>query len=71
MSDDDGFYNKKQLKKVVPISMTQVDRLEKQGKFPKRVPLSGTARNSKVGWFKRAVHAWCLARKPRDVPDPE
>jgi predicted DNA-binding transcriptional regulator AlpA len=68
---EDGFYTKKQLKDVVGISMTQVDRLEKQGKFPTRAQLSGTAKTSKVGWLKKLVHAWCLARQPRDVPDPE
>jgi predicted DNA-binding transcriptional regulator AlpA len=62
MSDDEGFYGKKQIRNVVPISLTQIDRLERARKFPKRVILSGNSRNSKVGWFKREVHAWCLAR---------
>jgi len=52
---DDGFYGKKQLREVVQISKTQVDRLESKGEFPKRVVLSGTSRNSKVGWVKKEV----------------
>jgi len=68
---EDGFYGKKHLKDVVLISMTQVDRLESKGKFPKRVVLSGTSRNSRVGWIKREVHAWCLARIAERRSKPE
>jgi predicted DNA-binding transcriptional regulator AlpA len=62
MSDDDGFFSKKTIRHVVPISMTQIDRLESRGKFPRRVILSGNARNSKVGWVKKEVLAWCLMK---------
>lgn len=58
MSDDEGFYSKKTIRNVVPISMTQIDRLEKRGEFPPRVKLTGNDRNSKIGWLKRLVHAW-------------
>ena len=68
---DDGFYGKKQLKQIVSISMTQIDRLESKGEFPKRVLLSGTSRNSRVGWFKKEVHAWCLARIAQRRSQPE
>jgi predicted DNA-binding transcriptional regulator AlpA len=60
---DEGFYSKKTIRDIVPISMTQVDRLESKGKFPKRVVLSGTSKNSKVGWFKKEVLAWCLLQR--------
>jgi predicted DNA-binding transcriptional regulator AlpA len=64
MSDDEGFYTKKTIVAVVGISLTQIDRLEgaEPPKFPQRVQLSGTAPNSKVGWYKKEIHAWCLAR---------
>jgi predicted DNA-binding transcriptional regulator AlpA len=59
---DEGFYTKKTIRIVVGISITQIDRLEAKGKFPKRVILSGTSKTSRVGWFKNEVHAWCLSR---------
>lgn len=59
---DEGFYSKRTLKEVVPLSMTQIDRLEKAEKFPKRVRLSGDALNSRVGWLKAAIHDWCRKR---------
>jgi predicted DNA-binding transcriptional regulator AlpA len=62
MSDDNGFFSKKTIRAVVPISLTQIDRLEARGKFPKRVVLSGTSKNSKVGWVKAEVYAWCLMK---------
>ena len=43
-------------------SPTQIDREEGEGRFPKRVRL-GTHRNSRVGWPKREVHAWCRERE--------
>jgi prophage regulatory protein len=62
MSLDEGFYSKKQLREIVLLSPTQIDRLEKAGKFPKRVRL-GPYRTSRVGWLKREVHAWCKQRE--------
>ena len=62
MSDADGFFSKKNIRNVVPISHTQIDRLESKGKFPKRVVLSGDSKNSKVGWVKSEVLAWCLMK---------
>jgi prophage regulatory protein len=61
MSSDEGFYSKKQLREIVLLSSTQIDRLEKAGKFPKRTRL-GPYRTSRVGWWKRLVHAWCSER---------
>lgn len=62
MSDDDGFFSKKNIRNVVPISFTQIDRLEKKGKFPPRVKLSGDDRTSKIGWVKKEVLDWCLQK---------
>jgi prophage regulatory protein len=58
---DEGFYSKKDLRGIVLLSPTQIDRLESDGKFPKRVRL-GPYRTSRVGWRKREVHAWCQER---------
>ena len=62
MTSDVGFYSKKQLREIVLLSPTHVDREEKAGKFPKRVRL-GPYRTSRVGWPKREVHAWCRERE--------
>lgn len=59
---DEGFYTKKMLRAVVCLSNTQIDRLERRGRFPKRVVLSGTARNSRIGWVKKEIHYWVLER---------
>jgi predicted DNA-binding transcriptional regulator AlpA len=67
---DDGFYSKKELRAVVILSMTQVDRLERAKQFPPRVIL-GNAKNSRVGWVKKEVLAWCLARMAERHSQPE
>ena len=58
----DGFYSKKDLRGIVLLEPTQIDRLEQAGKFPKRVRL-GPYRTSRVGWPKREVQAWCKDRE--------
>jgi prophage regulatory protein len=62
MSSDEGFFSKKELRAIVLWSPTQIDREEKAGKFPKRVRL-GSFRNSRVGWVKSEVLAWCRERE--------
>jgi predicted DNA-binding transcriptional regulator AlpA len=44
--------------------MTQIDRLEGVGKFPKRRPLGDHA-NSPVGWLKAEIHEWCRKREAK------
>ena len=56
-----GLYSKKQLRMVILLSMTQIDRLEREGKFPKRIALGDFA-NSRVGWLVDEVHAWLQER---------
>ena len=58
---DDGLFSKKQLREVVLLSPTQIDRLERMGKFPQRVTLGDHA-NSRVGWLRREVLEWLQAR---------
>ena len=59
---DKGVYVKSDLRSVCGISMTQVDRLERCGKFPARFPISGDAPNSKKAWLREAVHKWIEER---------
>ena len=62
MANDDGFFSKKNIREVIPVSLTQLDRLEARGDFPRRVVLSGNSKNSKVGWVKKEVLDWCLTK---------
>ena len=61
--------SKKQVKELVLYSVTHIDRLEKTGKFPKRVRL-GTHR---IGYVESEIIEWleekiCERDKPTDTP---
>jgi prophage regulatory protein len=66
--------SKKELRQLVLYSPAQIDRMEKAGRFPKRVQL-GPCR---VGWVEEEVLAWLDMRlrareimtAPEQVPDP-
>jgi prophage regulatory protein len=47
--------------KGISYSKTQLWRLEKGGKFPRRVPLSGNP-NGRHGWVDSEIDAWIQAR---------
>jgi prophage regulatory protein len=51
-------YDDLKAQKGVPYSKVQIWRLEKQSKFPKRVPL-GPGRH---GWLDSEIDDWILAR---------
>lgn len=48
----------KQLRERVPYTRMHIDRLEKAGKFPKRIHLGPNS----VGWLDHEVEAWIAAR---------
>lgn len=50
---------RKQLKSLVPLSASQIDRLEKAGSFPKRLSLGP----GRVGWIESEVDGWVEVRK--------
>ncbi|MEM1086785.1 MAG: AlpA family phage regulatory protein [Pseudomonadota bacterium] len=50
--------NKHQLKEMVLYSPQHIARLEKAGKFPKRVPLG----DNRVGWVEAEVLDWLQQR---------
>ncbi|MCB0055395.1 MAG: AlpA family phage regulatory protein [Caldilineaceae bacterium] len=59
--------SKKQVREVVLYSFAHIDRLERAGKFPKRVPIGP----SRVGWVESEVQEWLHAKiaerdKPKD-----
>jgi len=57
--------SKRQLREVVLYSPQHVDRLERAGKFPKRVRLG----QNRVGWLESEVIDWLQARlDAREVP---
>lgn len=47
-----------QVRERVTYSRMHVDRLEKAGKFPKRIRLGDNA----VGWFESEIDAWVEAK---------
>ena len=49
---------KKELRQIVPYSSQHILRLEKRGKFPKRVQLGAR----RVGWYLHEVHGWLQQR---------
>jgi prophage regulatory protein len=49
---------KKELRLIVPYSPQHILRLEKRGKFPKRVQLGAR----RVGWYLHEVHGWLQQR---------
>lgn len=55
---------KKQLKMLVPYCDQHILRLEKQGKFPKRVSLG----DNRVGWFQADIVTWIKSRPVREYP---
>ena len=59
MLDNERIIDAKELKTIIPYSSMHVWRLEKEGKFPKRIPI-GTNR---VGWSLNEVHQWIEIKK--------
>jgi len=47
------------LKEKVPLSRSQIWRLEKAGKFPKRIQIS----DNSVGWDEADIEGWLQSRK--------
>ena len=50
--------SKRQLRDLVPYSPQHIARLEKAGKFPKRVHLGP----NRVGWVEEEVQDWLVAK---------
>ena len=59
---------KRELRQVVPYSPQHILRLEKQGKFPKRIRLG----ERRVGWLLSDVESWITSRMaPSDASTGE
>mgnify|MGYP000933054929 FL=1 len=59
----------KELRGLVPYTPQHVLRLEKAGKFPRRMQLG----QNRVGWRLIDIEAWITARLPKDLyrSDPQ
>ena len=53
--------SKKELLKLVPYSDQHILRLEKAGKFPKRIDVG----ENRVGWHLASIEAWINSRQIR------
>lgn len=60
------FLSKKQVRHLIGISPTQVDRLEHAGEFPPRVKVG-----CRVFWLEEEVTEWMHARVAKRTPKPE
>ena len=54
---------RKELRLIVPYTPQHILRLEKQGKFPKRIHIG----ERRVGWYLTDVETW-LAARDREAP---
>ena len=52
--------------KVVAMSTAAIERLERDGQFPKRRQISGR----RVGWLLREVEEWAESRPVSQLPPP-
>lgn len=60
--------SRKQLRELgIALSFTQIDRLEKRGRFPSRIKL-GWHRESRVVWRYEEVLAWIEQRAANKAP---
>jgi prophage regulatory protein len=57
-SDLPRIITRKELRLIVPYSPQHILRLEKRGKFPKRVQIG----SRRVGWYVAEVEAWLSSR---------
>ncbi|MGR3504936.1 MAG: helix-turn-helix transcriptional regulator [Paracoccaceae bacterium] len=58
---------KKQVRDKVTYSLTHIDRLEAEGKFPQRIRLG----QQRVAWCEAEIDDWIKARiEARDKPTP-
>ena len=58
-SDLPRIISKKELQLIVPYSLQHILRLEKRGKFPKRLQLG----SRRVGWYFVEIEAWIKSRE--------
>jgi prophage regulatory protein len=58
MTVEDRIITPKELVRIVPYTIQHIGRLEKQGKFPRRIPLGPR----RVGWWLSSINQWVAER---------
>jgi prophage regulatory protein len=61
------FLSRRQVRELTTLSFTQIDRLERAGKFPRRMRL-GFHRTSRVVWIEEEVLEWMRERLAEREP---
>ena len=56
---DNNYEQRQTVSEMVPLSRSQIWRLEKAGKFPRRIQIS----DNSVGWDEADIEEWLQARK--------
>ena len=51
-----------QLRHITGISLSTIDRLRKEGKFPEPILLTGA---QAVGWLSETIFEWLASRQPK------
>lgn len=59
--------SRKEVRIKISLSFAQIARLEAEGKFPKRVSLTG-ATNGRVAWLESEVDEWIAERIAKRTP---
>lgn len=54
----------RELRLLVPYTPQHILRLEKAGKFPRRLIIGG----NRIGWLLTDIEAWIKSRAPRPLP---
>jgi len=58
LTNDEAILRKPALRRMVSMSDATIWRMERQGKFPKRIPLGAKS----VGWLRSEILAWIYHR---------
>ena len=49
----------KDLRRIVPLSWATLWRMERVGRFPRRIPIS----EKRIAWRRREIEAWLASRE--------
>ena len=68
MSDKpDRIIGSREVCEIIPYSLVHIGRLERAGKFPRRIRL-GPSRTGRVGWWLSEIMNYCLERAAEREP---
>jgi len=67
MQEMERLLSRKQVKEIVSLSLAHIDRLENEGKFPKRVRLTDHPRG-RCAYVKSEIQDWVTDRAAKRRP---